>query len=224
MPENNPHMPSLVSIPTYRYRVRGKIHGQTTLADFYYTAQAGATPSTNIGTDIETFWAFMDNFWTDTVSAEWELDAILGRRVDLYGQPFTLRTKAVLLALGNVVQGQLGESCPPQDAVCIKKITATVGKRGRGRWFFSGVAEADHLAGQLTPAALTRWQTFADAHETPLVLTGGGYAPAHCFHEEFPSEVDPTTGVVVLEGRLITSATADETVRSQRRRQVGRGI
>jgi len=222
--ENNPHMPDLVGsgIKIIRFAVRATVAGQAHLNYFFYSTSLNLTSSSDIRNAILDFWGHVSASWVAAVCDSFIVQNIVARRVDLYAAPSYFKTGADLVAAGNAIQGTAaGDSLPPQDAVCLKKLTVSGGKRGRGRWYLSGIAEGDQDAGQLTgPAGAAFLALAADLEDTFVgAATTSTLSPYHVYWREFPPPL-----LSPVEGSPILQVLPDSIVRSQRRRQVGVGI
>lgn len=221
MAENNPHMPNLLGtgVSILRLALRCSILGQSHLNYLFYKTSHSPTTATELSQAALDIWSQLDNAWMDMVSEDFLVQSIVTRRIDLYAAAAHSTTRAVLIAAGLAVTGVQGGSCPPQDAYVFRKRTTLGGKRARGRWYIAGVAEDDHLSGQMTAAAETRAGVLASALEAEFVVGANTFSPFHCLWQEVPPP-----DFSVLEGLPIADCNFDTVIRSQRRRQLGKGI
>ena len=215
MAENNPDLPLITTQRVLQMDVFGDIYGQRTINRFYYISPGPANPSPNLTDAAVEMWEGLNDPWCAAVSEDWTITGIVARDVTVYG----LAPKVVLAAaLTAPKAGALGPGVPPADAVCIKRTTAFAGKKARGRVFIAGLAEDDHEDGHLTAGAVTRFGALAVAVLLPFNVAGVGYAAAQAFWQHSPPDT-----VLVRAGGLV-DAEADAVLRTQRRRQLGRGV
>jgi hypothetical protein len=104
-----------------------------------------------------------------------------------------------------------GAALPTECAVTITKQSAYAGRGGRGRIYVAGIAESDVAASQLLNAARLRLQTFADFLPTTAGVAGWQFTPV-IYHR-----------ITHLYTQII-QARANVIIRSQRRRQLGKGV
>lgn len=223
MAENNPRMPDLLENPDnhlIRITVRATVLGQAHLSYLYYLCTDDPTSGTALKQKAIDVWGQITPQLTDCLSEDWALVHLIVRRIDLYAAPSFFVTAAELAALTQPVVGSRGPSCPPQDAFVVRKRTNRAGKRARGRWFFSGIAEADQDGGVLTTAQQTAVTALCTAMDDFFTSTSGGSLVP--FHVEWKER--PPPGITTLEGAGIESCDFDPIVRSQRRRQLGHGV
>lgn len=122
-----------------------------------------------------------------------------------------------------VVEGTItGAMTNPQDCIVTKRMTPFVGRQNRGRFYFSGWirdwAQNGILAGAGYAAASTALNNLA---VEPLKLPNGtAYADPVLMHWNKDAEGKR----ISFSTQTITGAVTDSIVRTQRRRQVGRGM
>jgi hypothetical protein len=222
--ENNPDMPLNQGEPVFRIAVRGVMHGQSTLSYFYYRGENAVDPAPTRGALASAFWTTVGQAWCAAVSADWALSAVIVRLVNTYGQSSAVFLPSFFTTLMLNVVGARGAACPPQDAVVVAKRTLRIGKKSRGRVFFPGIAEADQTSGMLS-AGQANWDSLAVSMTQTLVVPDAVLMiPVHAFWREVPATPPFTEGTVVLRHSDISTCTYDLVIRSQRRRQIGRGI
>jgi hypothetical protein len=224
MAENNPRMPDLLGVGgphVLRLALRASLFGQSHLNYMFYSVDADITTQGAIKTAIGEIWSYFRDELLTCLSEDWGIQSIVGRRVDLYAAPSYFLTRADLGLLLAPVDGAQGPSCPPQDAVVMTKRTTQAGKRSRGRWYFSGIAEDDHEGGLITAASALRFESLRAVLDDTFVggASGNTYSPMHCYWRELPVPL-----LSILEGSSVEEVTFDPILRSQRRRQIGRGI
>jgi len=223
MAENNPAMPDLTFGPgtgLIRFAIRATILGQAHINYLFYAVTADLLGGAAMRQAAIDLWGNLTPAWTDFLSADWTLQNIVARRVDVYAAPSGFVTGSELAALLQPITGAQGDTCPPQDAAVFRRRTAQAGKRGRGRIFLSGIAEDDHDAGELTVAAVGRAVTLRDALADDFVGTSAAtFVPYHVHWVE-----RPVPGVTTLQGRPVDAWDFDTIIRTQRRRQLGHGL
>ena len=95
------------------------------------------------------------------------------------------------------LNGAIGGDCAPANlAILVRKVTATGGKRGRGRMYWPGVPEAYiDSAGVLGAGVLAAWQTQASAF---LAAMDGWNLPLCLLHSPGISIPPAPTDIVAL--------------------------
>lgn len=114
-------------------------------------------------------------------------------------------------------------SMPPTVAAIIKKKTAFLGRKYRGRNYFAGIPRDSVENGQIISGVLSVWETLRDAMAATITWTAGGspgFRPVIAAYT-YSSGDDPVIdGIRVTP---ITSGEVDTVLRSQRRRELGVG-
>jgi len=216
--ENNPLLPNAAGEIVYLILVAGRLFGQATRNYVYVHNETDALPVGNkalLGAD---WWNYIGATWADAVSVDWTLQSLAIKYLTVYGDVPTIISAGDPLITAPIV-GVQAASCPPQDAVVIKRTTNTIGKRGRGRSYIAGVAEVDHTGGELTVGAQGRFQALAAFMAGGFLSQGKDFSHWHCEWEQLPGPPVVST----LRGDLVQNTSADAFIRSQRRRQIGRG-
>lgn len=121
---------------------------------------------------------------------------------------------------------QATTSMPPQVATLVRKVTASGGRRGRGRMYFPGVPETGvDDAGVISGAGVTAWTTaLADflgaltANDVPMFLL---HDPATIWTLVNGQPRRVPTSDPIPEPDLVTSLVVDPKVATQRRRLRG---
>ncbi len=121
----------------------------------------------------------------------------------------------VAIAPANSNGGQAGQALPPSTALVIRKRTIFAGRRFRGRVFVCGLVEADQDNGVYSGA---NYNSMAQQWDNIIVNTLVGPQNG----AEFECVIW-TKGTAAATATRITSTFPDDRVRSQRRREVGRG-
>lgn len=200
----------------YKITVVGLLHSQYILNVFHFnetTAVTSVSPPEQWYRDAFKDW--INPEFLTLVSNQYQWVETVVQRI----RP-TPQLLAHIFAETSLVGTQTGEALPPQDAAVIT-LYGTFGRRAdRGRKYFAGLPEADHTSGVLTSAALGRLQALATALDV----------------DEMGHLSDPTARArFVIHSKKLNKQPRDEfpavvktlargTVRTQRRRQLGRGI
>lgn len=105
------------------------------------------------------------------MSDDWRVVQIEARRVlPTFDIPFT----RVLGAADAIIGEDLGQIIPSASALVVSLYSVTATKAGRGRLFIPGLPESAQNEGQLTEAAHTNFDTWADSWlVTPSTPVGG---------------------------------------------------
>jgi len=115
-----------------------------------------------------------------------------------------------------------GASLPPSVAVVIRRRTAFLGRKYRGRLFLAGVDVAAVVDGQVTDAGtLANLAILGSKLSGPIVDAAVGsptFTPEIC-----TILFDEGTGIYSYRATDVNGFTVDKVVRSQRRREIGRG-
>lgn len=112
-------------------------------------------------------------------------------------------------------------AAPPTVCWVVRKRTALLGRKYRGRNYFAGMGMSDVDAGTIAAAGITKYQTARNAIGASITWTASGsptFIP--CIAALDPSVTGPVAGVRATD---ITSVFLDTVLRSQRRREIGRG-
>lgn len=124
--------------------------------------------------------------------------------------------------------GALAEpALPPQDAVLFSFKSALKSQRSRGRVYWPGATEAGTASGQLTSTSQSLWNDWVNH----LLTTYVGASPVSGWRlvTYSPEDLTPPKAPPVFKprpGQVITPVSAiilDPVIRSQRRRQIGKG-
>lgn len=116
------------------------------------------------------------------------------------------------------------EDTPAPPTVCwvVRKRTALLGRKYRGRNYYAGMPQGDILEGKIDPAAIAKYQTARDAIGATITYSDAG-SPAFvpCI-----AAIDRDPGppiVYTLRQNDVISVDLDTVLRSQRRREIGVG-
>lgn len=124
---------------------------------------------------------------------------------------------------GTPVPGEVTSAAlPPLVTVNIKRLTSMLGRRYRGRQYVSGLAAADAENGQVTTAWAAANAAAFERFAADVINAGGTGDPdfTPCIASLDPTVVSPIPGIRTTD---INAAVVDQTLRNQRRRQVGIG-
>lgn len=117
--------------------------------------------------------------------------------------------------------GQEDVPAPPTVAWVVRKKTALLGRKYRGRNYFAGIGLTSIEEGKIAAASLTNFTAAKDAIAASITWTAAGspsFVP--CIAALFrPAPGDP----VELRQNDVISTFLDRTLRSQRRREIGVG-
>lgn len=109
---------------------------------------------------------------------------------------------------------------PPSDALVVRRQTGEANRRSRGRWYCAGMPASSQTNGVFQGADWDTARLSLTAFTSRVVEDGDGNrlgAPVMPRRKR-PGDQGPTFSPLILTG-----ATADSIVRTQRRRQIGRG-
>lgn len=196
----------------YRVVVVGELHGQATNNVFFYQVPEGLD-DVNI-TPAAVAEEFRDTFqaaWLAAASSEWSW-----QRVECVLTTPTPASAVHTNFLGAATGGVIGESLPTAVAAVIRKRTAFGGRTMRGRSYLAGVPVAGEVNSQLTVIQRGLYTTLAGAYDNDLVIGVGAVRPIVAAYIQATK--------THLRRAWITSGDVDVVLRTQRRRQVGKGI
>lgn len=189
----------------WRVSCIGRLHNQAVINNWYYRRTGGAADDTMAeALSLKNGWmATVRTAWLDVHSNEYTLESLLERKI--WQDPPPVPVEFAIGEVGSIQQNSL----PTSVAVVLRKRTDYAGPRFRGRIFLAGVPISFETDSTITPAAQNDYNDLGAALK--LGFTQGLYSwiPVH------------VTGITWFE---IVSVTCDVVLRSQRRRQVGRGI
>jgi hypothetical protein len=112
-----------------------------------------------------------------------------------------------------------GESAPPQCAVVLSMRTALKGRSYRGRVYIPGLAETSQNAGQIASAGIAAYAAMA----TQLLAVFGPAGSNGDWRLAVISRYANKLKRLQPVATQVTSITADQTIRTQRRRVLGVG-
>lgn len=112
-------------------------------------------------------------------------------------------------------------ACPPTVAVVVRKRTAYLGRKYRGRNYIAGIPVESVEVGQVNAGALSDWVDTAGLFSQSITWTTGG-SPT------FQPVIAALDGSVIVapvgvRWNVIISSALDRVLRSQRRREIGVG-
>lgn len=204
---------AMIDIPAggiLRCTVVQRLANQILLNTWHYSPREGAVNDVNEQTLAD---AFMDTVLDplkdvqseDVTYFEVQLQVIHPERLVVY-------SSIPSVAAGTVV----GDAVPPTVAVVARRRTSKAGRDQQGRVFIGGVALTDVAAGRLTDAARqsARWGNMFAAMTATWVAGVGIMEPVIVSQD--------ATGYIIRG--VVKSTFIDQDLRSQRRREVGRGI
>jgi hypothetical protein len=203
----------------FKVALVGGLYGQSIVNVFHYQQ---STANTSTLSDVESLArAFNDQVVPDVqgaVSEDMQYGTVEARS---FVPPGGVLLGFDLSIVGNGAGAQPG--LPPASAVVIRKRTARLGRKYRGRNYFAGVPADDVAAGALVTGGgtPTRWGAVATAMLANIVWTAAG-SPTFI---PVIAALDPSVIVAPVGVRVqpITSTFLDTVLRQQRRREIGVG-
>lgn len=198
----------------YRVSYHGLLFSQSVQFGWHFKLlQAGSNPA-NLAPNVD---AALTAAIQAATSSSLTLPSITVESV-VVGGPETI-TYALA---GPPAGGIAGDALPPQDAAVISLHTGFRGKRYRGRYFVPGLAEANIASGLISGAQLTNLQALQAAFDAAFASGGTDlHFRAIVYSPENLTAVPPRVGTLKTD---VTYSVVDTIVRTQRRRQLGRGI
>lgn len=190
--------------------IQGEADGQTTITTFHYMMNDPATDA------VEWLQAALNTF-------QGEIDGTYARFRNVTGDDFIFRAVTIQrisptrnAKIGIPIGEQTGlvnsECLPPANAVAVTRRTELAGRHQHGSLHMPGVPLSFVANGILTANAVSTYSTFANSLTFPLEW-GNATARPVIFNR-----LDPLASTTVSNAAPMTS------VRTMRRRVVGRGI
>jgi len=192
----------------HRVVIEGTLHAQTVQTVLHYltTVDTGLSPVAQATALAARVAAIVVPQLKSIQSAEYAHTRIIVQKI------FPLPPRLPIINTTALGAGSVaGSSLPCADCAVITKRTIFAGRKYRGRIFVPGVPVTSELDSQLSPAALTTWQAVADAINVALVQAPGDTWAMTLWHKSTSTN------------DVVTQLIARPILRSQRRRQVGRG-
>lgn len=192
----------------HKVNLVGTLHGQTVMNALYYFDLGPAGGVADLISTLST--STFQTHWLAPLSDDYSLDRYDGQTSSggVLSFVFT-QTAGIAGAVANF-------ACPSEVAVVIRKRTALAGRKYRGRWYVPGIPFINTLESQIDPAQLAAWNTLSGDLETTIMsVAGNSYQP---------TLVPLWKNGVLPAGQPLTICVVDPILRSQRRRQIGRGI
>lgn len=192
--------------------LHGELFGQQTRNTLYYQyTDVNPSPlpidSDELMTALTTI-IFPDLF--ACVSNEWFLREVRFRLLDATFPFFSVTpfsNQGLLIAV----------ACPPSVTANTQRNRGIIGRTNRQRTYWAGIPISSVDQGRITNLAIANWQSFAAklVQDLPTPTVGQNFQPCIC---------DLTVPGDATNIRLLTVATVDPILRSQRRREIGVGI
>jgi len=113
--------------------------------------------------------------------------------------------------------------CPPATAVIGRKRTPLIGRKYRGRNYYTGLPIGSTSLGQLTGAALTAWTAAVSGFIAATPGFGGDNTPIFSPCIVGALTVNEAGKPLTYRNTQITSTDVDPILRQQRRREIGVG-
>lgn len=188
-------------------RLVGTLYGQRTINTFHYLVGAGS-PATDDLLEFQDAWRLA--CWTDNIST------LLSQSLEnCFTQAQTIAPvrKVVNDFPLTPSTGGVGEvAAPPTVTAVLRKQSLTAGKKYQGRVFLPGIAITDINGGRLTDVAYTAWEDISAVLADPIT-----------FNTRTATPIIYSTKDAAIRANIIGGA-ADQTLRSQRRREIGKGV
>lgn len=141
--------------------------------EYWYSVSTGSPSSTwNIDSAAEAFYSHISNALTPLLSNNYDT---LGCQFYANFGSGTLGTEFY-----NTIAGTAGDSPIPEftNAV-VRKLTATFGRSGYGRWRFTGVDDSNVNGSYLSPGGLSNYQALAVVLKTAVTDQAITWSPAN---------------------------------------------
>jgi len=183
-------------------------NGQTFRNVFHFRKSTG--PSISDGASfLQSLISYLDVTWWDNLRANLSTELTLRYITAQVVNPFRYRLEK---APPTNATGSLSvEATPPSSTVNVQRWAQRSGRKYQGRIYIPGLPRDAQLLGVLKPDPLDALSTFAALIVLPITIAG--------------SQLDQylnTTGTDVLLQQVIGTA-VDPVLRSQRRREIGKG-
>lgn len=196
----------------YLIKVQGRLFSQATINTFHYKETLQITAGDNaaaIATAFNAAGGVAANL-RGTVSSDWMHETTSVQRI----RPLPMNEAVILtqMTAGTRASG----SCPPQVAAVVTRRTGLAGRANRGRIYVPAIPESDHENGKCTAAFFVQLIAFASFLDDVITVGAGGISPV--VHSKRLNGVPRDVTI------LITGVTPRDTLYTQRRRTLGRGI
>lgn len=187
----------------FQLNVIGQLHGQTTVNTFYFRVRidGGGDPRDAL---ISAWVAGVRAGWLSAANQEWVLARLEASGIQP-ASPKLERADGVGTGLS------LGPCLPSEVTAVIRRKTLEVGRRGRGRVYIPAVSSSFENDSRLSAAGTLAYLALIDVLKVDIMAIGYTFSPQHV--SRTPLSAYPIDRWVV-----------DDVLRSQRRRQPGRGI
>lgn len=188
-------------------RLVASLFNQQTVNVFHYQIGSGSAASDDL-LEFQDQWRIV--CWTDNLSTLLSQELVSCRTDAQTIAPVRKVTNAFPLtpATGGVVSG----SAPPTVTAVLRKQSLTAGKKYQGRIFLPGVPIDSIIGGQLDGAVFTDWEDISGVLAEPVTFNGRTATPV------IYSTKDNVVRATIIGGG------ADQILRSQRRREIGKGV
>lgn len=188
-------------------RLVGSLFNQTTINTFHYQIGSGSAASDDL-LEFQDQWRI--TCWTDNISTLLSQELVNCRTDAQVISPVRKVVNSFPLtpASGGVVSG----AAPPTVTGVMRKQSLTAGKAFQGRIFLPGVPLDSIIGGQLDGAVFTDWEDIAGVLADPVTFNGRTATPV------IYSTKDNVVRATIIGGG------ADQVLRSQRRREIGKGV
>lgn len=114
-------------------------------------------------------------------------------------------------------------TCPPATAVVGRKRTSLIGRKFRGRNYYTGIPIGSTSLGQLTNSGLTGWTAGVSAFIAPFNGFGGDNTPTFLPLIVGVLTTNEAGKPLTYRSTQVTSTDVDPILRQQRRREIGVG-
>lgn len=147
------------------------VHGNSVMSTAFYYESISATTPGDVPENLATqFAAVVADVWAAVLSEDWSASAISVRRLAPSPiNPFSIAAVAAEAIVGAIVS----EAVPSNAPMVVTKYSGTVSRRGRGRWYQSGIPENAQDCGQILAASFGAFQTAANSFASWLTEPAG---------------------------------------------------
>jgi len=202
----------------FRIALVGGLNSQEVVNVFHYRQ---TTANSSVNSDVKSaalaFRDVMLPLVADAMSRDVQYGVIESRSFIPPGGPMVGWDEAVSEP-GHVDE----DAAPPTVAVVIRKKTAFLGRKYRGRNYFAGVPVVDIVSGKIGVGHESLWQNLRDGMAGTIAASGVAGTPTFA-----PVIAALDSSVIVtpvgVRWQAITQCVLDLVLRSQRRREIGVG-
>lgn len=170
------------------------VHGNPVLSSLAYEQTVNESVPANVNISIANgFAAAVGDAWAAVLSEDWAGSIIQVRRV----LPGPINPYSIVLGGAESIVGAIASEALPSNApLVVSKYTSVVSRRGRGRWYQSGIPESIQDCGQIVAASMAGLQIAANGLTVELAeIVGGAGRWSPCVISNTPGPV-PTSAII----------------------------